>query len=153
MKTFTQSDMVLLKGEVSIWNKERQSMLYTTDPFYINLGIKQLDRDKFVKPVDVEEIEALASKAFPYDDNIDLCELNDCRRGFIEGFTHNANKKEFTREEMIRAMNASAFFVFKHNIYQFDEYTRGYLDGIRPLSIPKSITVDQYFNVLNVIWK
>jgi hypothetical protein len=112
-------------------------------------GIPRLDRKHFVKPkVDVEEVFV---KKIGYETDIFDGDDWDRLEHFKAGY--NAKEAEFTREDMENAIHA-AFICSR--IYGEDvdvnEYVRGYLHGIRPLSLPSSITTDENFNVISVEW-
>ena len=104
--------------------------------------IKQLDRKYFVKKEDVED---LAKKKYPYEDE----GFTAIDRGTLKTFAdiwkkgYNANKGEFTREEMQQAYIAGMCG---------DESLQDLLYRLRPLSLPKSIEVDSEYNVIKVNW-
>lgn len=163
MKTFTKSDMILNKGEVHIlgygvstpesyyYNTDLKScqqyrceygenkmLLYTTN---INLTtVKQLDRQKFVKPVDdVKKLANDQSKLFYH-------EPSEIKSHFKLGFKagYKANKAEFTMEEMEDAMNLArnkAHYLSNNSI----------LNQLRPLSIPEYIVIDND-EIVEVKW-
>lgn len=171
MKTIQQSNMILHNGEISIIdeNAEIESCyaisLYNGNPFYQKEwigsqpsvkkilystasleGVKQLNRDKFVKPVNVEKI------AFKFFDDEFRSEIVDrtlkerinIGGGYIEGFKtgYNANKAEFTMEQ--------AQTIWAHGI----EASGSFQDAVkivRPLSLPKSITIEND-EIINVEW-
>lgn len=99
-------------------------------------NIVSLPRDKFVKPVDYIE---LAIEEFGED---------KVNRLVVDIFTkgHNANPNDFTRDEMIKAMNA----VHNNPLIILD--IPAYINHLRPLSLPESIQINEQGEIVNVIW-
>lgn len=173
MKKFTQSDMILHNGDVYVignilipeWYFDgdllRRNVVDDNDywqrrPNYKRIGystasledVKQLDRQKFVKPVDIGEI------AFNYAEksNAKWDNENVVNEAFKAGY--NANKAEFTKEEVRQAMADSMAFLDcnpKATVNEIFEWRKEYLNKIRPISIPKSITI-QNDEIINVEW-
>ena len=96
-------------------------------------GVKQLDRSLFVKGVDVEELAAIR---FPMSDNSNFDHLHHLRVGFIAGY--NANKNEFTRDEVITLMMKAVFKVGTGEFVDIEEI----INNLRPLSLPSSIIIE-----------
>lgn len=103
-------------------------------------GIPKLERKWFVKPVDVEE---LVFKHVDDDYNyLPQDEFNIYSTGFITGY--NTNKAEFTRDEMEQAME----YARNYAIYSNNEI----LNIMHPLSLPKSITLNDTNEIISVEW-
>lgn len=108
-------------------------------------NVKHIERSKFVNPdVYVEELaqKAIYEEGFHYE-----MEKQSFKAGFKAGY--NANKKEFTREEIEIAYIAGK----NHN--EFDNAVDGFnvfLTNIRPLSIPKEVICDEEYNVIEIKW-
>jgi len=131
MKTYTKEQIILSDGEVSIWSKNRQTMLMSTDTFYNRIGVKIIDRNRFVRGVGVKMIAADWMGSETINNQMQ-------RGGFIAGY--NANKNEFTFDELRQAWEANEPF-------------EDYMKRIRPLELPASIEVDEMFNIINVKWE
>lgn len=101
---------------------------HTTNPTL--QGVKQLDRKLFVKKEDpFYKAEDYARARYNREELTSAC---------ISGYmaAHYANKKEFTREDMLEAMKyASSHLSSVKGI-------NAYLDALPKLSLPTSITID-----------
>lgn len=105
-------------------------------------GVKHLDRNLFVKKVDVEELAfKTAWEHSTYEPEV-AARVN----GFIDGY--NAKEGEFTREETIKLIVRAVFDTHAGKFVDPEEL----VNSIRPLSIPESIELDDEFNVVNVKW-
>lgn len=147
--TTTHTNLALVGGDVylqSTENSNRTTYHLSNDKNVHVLastakleGIPQLDRKHFVKPkVDVEE---LAWKKYP-----DEHDSYYKRQAFEDGY--NFKEAEFTREDMEACWLAAQKKMNDFNESGFSKF----MNELRPLSLPKSIDVDDDFNVKNVIW-
>lgn len=139
-QTFTQEQMRLVGNEVYVVKPEEDFVsiddnflktsegfciiLYTTDKGHTD--VPQLERSKFVKPVDVLKLAEQEGHFF------------DAKGGFIAGY--NANKNEFTREQMESAIRISAARGIRGNEIMPDEI----IDMVseKTLSLPASLTIE-----------
>lgn len=106
-------------------------------------GVKQLPRDKFVKPVDYIE---LAIEEFGED---------KVNRLVVDIFTkgHNANPNEFTLSEIGDAMEAAIQWYDSHPVLSdMSEFIHTYINSLRPLSLPASLEINEQGEIVNVIW-
>lgn len=106
-------------------------------------GVPHIDRKHFQKH-DVDVFELFESWLIKSKKS---CSFMDFKAG------HNANKKEFTREEMEQAMRYAITITFssesaKHANGMVDKY----INDLRPLSIPSLITCDDDFENIKVTW-
>lgn len=145
--TFTPDTIALVNGEIYltpnshgktfVWQGGQLRNFYATTNTSIP-NVKHIDRSLFVNP-DVEDMKD-AVREWMYDGSYHY---------FIEAeaikYGYNANKKDFTREEMEQAMSyATAFPKRPHEEI---------LNMFRPLSIPKSVICDEEYNIIEVKWK
>lgn len=111
-------------------------------------GIPQLERKWFVKPVDVEE---LAEKYAYKNEQSYEYHMNDSGVGYVKQAyidCHNANKAEFTRDEMEQAIKNAVQEYYKFTEVNIDSV----IDSLRPLSLPKSITLNDDNEIISVEW-
>lgn len=170
MTTITKDQMILHDNEVYVITEKPFATLVRPDgihylqdsekPYYVKerkiyeithstaslAGVTKLDRIVFVKPKDVE---SLAINKFP--DGYNKHTSHAMRQIWVDGY--NANKGEFTREEMIKAMNSVASFTVEcsNNPFALSAYIDGFMNGIRQISIPNSITINN--NEVTVNWE
>lgn len=116
-------------------NEKLRVVVATTNTSIPN--VKKIDRSLFVKPdVDVEELaDKEAKHTYTNKDLIEIASI-----WFKSGY--NANKKEFTREEMEQAMSYSTAFPKRPH--------EEILNMFRPLSIPTSVICDEEYNIIEV---
>lgn len=75
------------------------------------------------------------------------------KHDFIQG--HNANKAEFTRDDMIQAIKFGAAYIdcnILHSVEELESEAISYIDSLRPLSLPKSITLNDDNEIISVEW-
>jgi len=140
--TYTADQMILSDGEVSIYSKDMRTRHATTDDV---AGIPQLDRNRFVRGVDVELLAtdyAMQTHGIEYTEPDMQRDVNATKRDFIAGY--NANKNEFTLDEIKQAWQSA---------YELSESFDQVIKRLRPLELPASIEVDEIFNVINVKWE
>jgi hypothetical protein len=171
--TYTKEQMRLINGNIYIVSPTDEAGFEIDGTVYIATTDKTVDfntmpREYFVEPVAVEAMahaHALDTFVWPKNNNGEPISLppgqttppgfkKHCKaveKHFTAGY--NANKAEFTREEMIAAMKyAAARIVISTDRKEFDDDLLKYFDSLRPLSLPASITIDENWNVLTVKW-
>jgi len=169
-QTFTKESITMHEGEVLILktphNPRNVNFHYegvTFDILYstgVILGTAHIDRKEFVKPVDVEALadsyltpDIFLSRPEPiWSDHEGYIELSEA---FQEGY--NANPNEFTREDMQLAfkagaeyINSDAYITYKSE-KAITKAGEQYVDNLRPLSIPESVTIENN-QVISVVW-
>lgn len=101
-------------------------------------NVKQLPREVFVKGVDVKiEAEKFLPKVYS-EWEFELFEAG-----------YNANKNEFSMQQMMRAMNLS----FTTGALNGDKTSQDILNMIQPLSLPIHVETDDEFNITKVVWE
>lgn len=153
--TFTPDLIVLTKeGEILLLAPDENliegqmhaQILASTNPKSTNT--KHIERSKFVKPeVDVEQLSI--NQAWEWTT------FDQAAYTFSTGFKagYNANKKEFTREEMETAMRAAIVTTFSSESAKYaNSFVDVYINNLRPLTLPKSVICDEEYCILNVIW-
>jgi len=159
MKTTTYTagkDLILHDGEIFLFShephtpakasfyyrRETYNILATTDKSTAQLdGVIKLDRQQFVKPVDLANL------------SVEYCQQADCgntreSRNCIADFQsgYNANKGVYTREQLIEAMKyASSHLSSVNGIYK-------YIDSLQDLSLPKSLTINDNNEIIEISW-
>lgn len=148
--TTTHTNLALVEGEVIIYDPQDRTgwcvnyyehpILYSTSK---DENIPQLDRKHFVKPkVDVEELQqAYIHEKDLYDRNfMDSGVEYIIKTAFEDGINYNAKEAEFTREEMeecwLQATRKAVDFNGEAGFTKF-------MNGLRPLSAPKSVTLNE----------
>ena len=111
-------------------------------------AVRYLDRTLFVNKEDVEELaeKHVSKKGYNKNNHKALFQHINEKNNFIAGY--NANKGEFTREEMEIAIKEAGFLTQQGN--HFKVAIRNIINSLRPLSLPKSIEVDEQYNVIKV---
>lgn len=117
-------------------------------------NVKHIERSLFVKPeVDVEELAHRSVEKY-YFENVPKSVVY---KAFLAGY--NANKKEFTREEMEQAFEFGRTMKYPEKAKKFADIAyhisvvkEKFFNSIRPLSLPKSVECDQEYNVISVKW-
>lgn len=118
--------------------KYRYLVTNTTNPSL--QGVKQLDRNLFVKKEDVEELYHQTKYNLGYDSY----DLHD--EYFHAGY--NANKNEFSRKDMEIAIERAGYMAQMG--ISCEKATKSILTELRPLTLPQSITVDSEYNVIKI---
>lgn len=167
MKTYTSgTDLIMVEGEIAIIKLlpkdisdiNTKHIFFDSDSMPKQIlastkqleGIPLLDRIKFVKPFDMEGMQ----EAYINENNLHECNFMDSvediiKTDFEDGY--NANKAEFTKDDMIEAMNAVVLFYDCYpSLINIPEYIRGYLDGKQRLTLPKSIECDDNYNIIKI---
>jgi len=126
--TYTPDTIVLVGGEISIYSLDKTKLIASTDKIHSILnGVILLDRQQFVRPVDVYKLA---------NDKVELGEISTHERAaFVAGY--NANKGVYTEEQLLEAISM-AFSYGKIG----EIYLSKILSKIKPLSIPKSVTIE-----------
>lgn len=116
-----------------------QPVLYSTKQIK---GVHLLDRNSFVKGVDLEELEAVAYMT------------TKGHRGQSEGFElgfkagYKSNKNEFTWEEMEKAFCAGCNSMTTPDSFKT---STEFITSLRPLSLPSSLTIENN-EIIEVKW-
>lgn len=161
----------LIDGEICLFSEDKRTMHYSTDKFYEKNGVKILPRDKFVKPKDVEalaEHHAKDTYKWPLNKQGEPVTLPPsqttppnytqhrkvAKMHFKAG--HNANPNEFTRDEMVKAMEDAYNYPFTCiELLQedkFDEERDRIINSLRPLSLPASVEINEQGEIENIKW-
>lgn len=113
-------------------------------------GIPQLDRKWFVKPkVDVEDlaIEIFNLESKEEFSTEDIQSINDFKAGY------SAKEAEFTETDIINAMYDAREYPTKRTPEDtFSDFVKSYLNKSHPLSSPKSVTLNENNEVIEVEW-
>lgn len=154
------SNLSLVEGEVYVLAKPSESLpkqiTYIEGRGYLTVlastadldGIPKIERKWFVKPLDIESLQQAyihERNLYHYDDR----EQDIIKSALEDGY--NSNKSEFTRDEMIEGM-ALAFIHGQQNVCSKEFVINSYLDMVRPLSLPKSITFNDDNEIISVEW-
>lgn len=143
--TTTHTNIKLVENQIHIFSQDKQTMLFSTDDFYNKIGVEKLDRKHFVKPkVDVEE---LASNYAEREQRVLWENEHIVSEAFKAGF--NAKEAEFTREEAIALFNEGCRQgTGNYPLMTFDRC----VEILRPISLPKSVTLNENNEVISVEW-
>lgn len=113
-------------------------------------GVKPLDRSKFAKPFDYhnEFKEYLKDNYNMVVCPDDLKKLPEYLFSQIAPFSagHNANKAEFVKSDMFNLVVA----VQNKEVVSYDDFEH-YMNKLRPLSLPKSVTIENDI-IVDVVW-
>jgi len=142
-QTFTKESIRIVQGEAYLF--KGNNTIASTAPDAATMGFIQLDRKAFVKPVDVDEL------ANQFTEGIELGKPV-LKLSYVAGY--KANPNEFTREEMIEAVKYGAAYAVSRKIssvQQLENDAVAYIDSIRPLSIPASVTIENN-QVIEILW-
>jgi len=141
-KTYTKAnDEILLKdNQIYIFSEGRSNMLYTTDNLYVRLGVEEIDRCRFINPVDVF---SLAKKKF---EGIGGEAAFFSEAGFIEGY--NYKETGYTKDEVISLMTKAHQYgeLSTHTgLNMQDKYCLAHalklVDKMHTLCCPESVTI------------
>lgn len=126
--------------------KDDRKILASTGDVFYKMATKKLDRSLFVKPIDVDELSfSWLRKNLYYKDpkeENDIKEFKEFQTVFLAGY--NANKAEFAQEELKQGLAAIRYY----KNMSIDDVIK----NLRPLTLPKQITTDKEYNVIEVLW-
>lgn len=144
-KTYTANvDLFLIDGEIFITephDEGEEKTIYSTKKIH---DCPLLDRNRFVKGEDLDDFIAEAyHNTKGHKGQVEGFEL-----GFKAGY--QANKAEFTREELEKAFMAGIKSVTAHGVWYkiFNEF----VSELRQLSLPDSVTIENN-EIIEVKWK
>jgi hypothetical protein len=139
-------------GSVDVWYLQSGNLA-----FRITHSTKDLDnvvllpRDKFVKPIDVD---ALASDHLQQTLQVKVLSRfaeRSCLNDFKAG--HNANTKEFTREEAEFMIRKAYNLGWERNHNHEEEPTiKNIINMVRPLALPASVEINEQGEIVNIQW-
>lgn len=139
-KTYIKGvDMVIIDGEIRLLS-HNQNVIYSTVPY---IGVKQLDRQRFVKPVDVEQM----AEQWAINNGIkgagllvrDESPYRTIDGVFIAGY--NANKGVYTEQQLVEALEMNSRACTRKEIISY----------LHPLSLPESVTIENE-EIIEVVW-
>lgn len=157
--TYTaEKNMILENGEIYLFihsEINHEGLQSFSNPFHINgenvqvthstesiSGVIQLDRNKFIKSVDLGLLENEAWK------ETNFTSLNSAighEHGFLAGY--NANNNEFTKDEVVKLMSKS----FNQGALNGNKSISDLIKEIRPLSLPQSVKIENN-EIIDVKW-
>lgn len=143
MKTIPKSDMMLISGEVYVLDpKDRTQVIYSTATLE---GVKQLDRERFVKPVDAKSLANEEAKLF-YSEPSEI--KSHFKLGFKAGY--NANKAEFTKQDMANVFGIAFDLGRTQKSFTGSDFEKA-MYANKKLSLPQSIELENDI-ITNVNW-